>query len=679
MRSNPINEQQLQSPGSRGEDNKIISHQGQQSASLWSHIEPLLARVERPSRYINGEYGAVYAQQTQQDGSDEAPLPQLQVGLCYPAHYELGQSNQALHILYDKTNRIEGVSGQRVFLPGEDLSTLMREQDIPLFTLEEYTAVHDLDVLGITLPYELIFPAVLEVLDLGGLPLRAAERTEQHPLIIAGGPAAYNPEPLAPFVDAVFLGEADGEALTDILTVLRDMKQVDSADENLPCRQSQLEAIAKIPGVYVPALYDSGVQKGPIARRVSHDFHSADFAPGCLIVPYAEPIHDRLTVEVRRGCTRGCRFCQAGITYRPVRERPADKIVATAISGIERTGFNEVSLTSLSTTDYSLIEEVLQRLKRRFVGTGVSVSIPSLRVDNFSIDLARILSDRSSASTAGQAGGRSSKKSSLTFAPEAGSQRLRDVINKGVDERQLLDTVAYAFQNGWHRIKLYFMIGLPTETDEDVAAIGELVNKVLHTAREAALPSKRGSIQISVSVSTFVPKAHTPFQWEQQLLPEETLRRQKILQSSIPRKGVRLSWHDAEGSFVEGIVARGGREIAPLVEEVYRSSQGKIAYVDNFDFSYWKTAAENLNIDLSKLANQTLDPHSPLPWDHLHTGVSMDWLRDEAAAAQTGSYTPDCVSDACSDCGACDSLDIDIHLATDQPDEAFQAEECRDV
>ncbi|MCL2438651.1 MAG: TIGR03960 family B12-binding radical SAM protein [Coriobacteriia bacterium] len=614
--------------------------------SLWPRIEPLLAQVERPSRYINGEYGAVQ------------PVPehlsaQLNMGLCYPASYELGQSNQALHILYDQVNQLEGVRAQRTFLPGKDLSILMRGQQpqIPLFTLEEYVAVKDLDILGITLPYELIFPAVLEILDLSGLPLRAADRVEGMPLVIVGGPASYNPEPLAPFVDAVFLGEADGGALHDVLTTLRDMKK----QENLNGRQRQLEALAQISGVYVPALYDARKQQGPIVRRAAQDFHSADFTPVCLLVPYAEPIHDRLTVEVRRGCTRGCRFCQAGITYRPVRERSADSIVAAAISGIERTGFNEVSLTSLSTTDYSLIEEVLQRLKRRFAGRGVSVSIPSLRVDNFSIDLARILADK---------GTGSSKKSSLTFAPEAGSQRLRDVINKGVDEQQLLDTVAYAFQNGWHRMKLYFMIGLPTETDEDVAAIGELVNKVLHTARQSAEPSKRGGIQISVSVSTFVPKAHTPFQWEHQLLPEETLRRQKILQDSIPRKGIKLSWHDAEGSFVEGLIARGGRGLAPLIEEVWSSSQGKIAYVDNFDFSYWQIAADNLGINLESLINATTDPVKPLPWDHLQTGVSVDWLHEEAAAALTGQFTPDCATDACSNCDACDNLDVDVRLAS---------------
>jgi len=654
--------------------------------SLWPRIEPLLSQIERPSRYINGEYGAVhYASQAADAGeSDQSSdqqqqlgvgvQQQLDVGLCYPASYELGQSNQALHILYDQVNQIEDVVAERTFLPGADLSARLREEQIPLFTLESYTALCDLDVLGITLPHELVFPAVLEVLDLGAIPVRSADRTDDMPLIIVGGPASYNPEPLAPFVDAVFLGEADGGALHDILVRLRDMKATQ------PSRSQALEALAEIPGVYVPALFDAGKQQTPITRRISHNFHSANFVPDCLIVPYAEPIHDRLTVEVRRGCTRGCRFCQAGITYRPVRERSADQIVAAAISGIERTGFNEVSLTSLSTTDYSLIEEVLMRLKRRFAGTGVSVSIPSLRVDNFSIDLARILADRTAASSATGGRGGASKKSSLTFAPEAGSQRLRDVINKGVDEQQLLDTIAYAFEHGWHRVKLYFMIGLPTETDEDVAAIGDLVNKVMHTAREFAHVSKRGAIQISVSVSTFVPKAHTPFQWEPQLLPEETLRRQKILQDAIPRKGVKLSWHDAEGSFVEGLIARGGRDIAPLIEEVWSSSQGAIAYVDNFDFSYWQTAADNLGVDLTTLINcytadvagtAAIAASADLPWQHLSTGVSIDWLRDEAAAAAVagdGSFTPDCSSGDpadCSNCEACDNLGVDVHLATD--------------
>jgi len=632
--------------------------------SLWAQVEPLLARVERPSRYIDGEYGIARPDTCMHDMQSSQQHP-LNVGLCYPANYELGQSNQALHILYDQAGKVEGVHVQRTFLPGADMSALLREKQVPLFTLEDCTAVGNLDVLGITLPFELSFPAVLEVLDLSGLPLHASERTEDMPLVIVGGPAAYNPEPLAPFVDAVFLGEAEGGALTDILTTLRDLSSKTCTDAGTsaqrdvpaarPSRQQQLKALAEISGVYVPQLYDSGEQPGPIIRRISQDFHSADFIPTCLMVPYAELIHDRLTVEVRRGCTRGCRFCQAGIIYRPVRERDADKIVAAAVSGIERTGFDEVSLTSLSTTDYSLIEEVLQRLKRRFAGTGVSVSIPSLRVDNFSVDLARILADR---------GTGASKKSSLTFAPEAGSQRLRDVINKGVTDEQLLDTVAYAFANGWNRVKLYFMIGLPTEADEDIIAIGDLVKQVLHTAREAADPRKRGSVQISVSVSTFVPKAHTPFQWEEQLLPEETLRRQAILRNVIPRKGIKLSWHEAQGSFVEGLIARGGRDIAVLIEEVWRSSQGTIAYVDNFDFHYWETAASNLNLDLTTLISRTLDPTAELPWSHLHTGVSTDWLLEEADAARKEQFTPDCIH-GCSNCDVCTKPDIDIHLATD--------------
>jgi len=319
--------------------------------------------------------------------------------------------------------------------------------------------------------------------------------------------------------------------------------------------------------------------------------------------------------------------------------------VAAAINGIEQTGFDEVSLTSLSTTDYSLIEEVLQRLKRRFAGTGVAVSIPSLRVDNFSVDLARLLSDRGSGA---------SKKTSLTFAPEAGTQRLRDVINKNVDEQQLLDTVAYAFESGWNRLKLYFMIGLPTETDEDVAAIGNLVYRVLDTAREAAPDNKRGSVQIAVSVSTFVPKAHTPFQWEPQLTPEEMLRRQAILHETIPRKGIKLSWHDAEASFIEGLIARGGREIAPLIEAVWRTSQSRAAYTDRFCYEHWLAAAKDLNLDLEALATRDRSPETPLPWDHLQTGVSQNWLASEAQAAYQAQTTPDCVTNACTDCGICD-------------------------
>ncbi len=492
---------------------------------LWPRVERLLARVERPARYIDREWGARHA-----------PEAGYRVALLYPDTFELGMANQAIGILYDRLNRLDGVAAERVFLPWKDMAAAMRDTEVPLFTLESCAPVSECDLLGVTLPYELTYTNVLEALDLAGIPLRSADRTEAHPLVVGGGPCSYNPEPLAEFLDAILIGEGE-DAAGEIVQAHRDARSEGLSREGL------LERLAGIQGVYVPSLYEpasaeaparprAGSSAPPVVRKRVLATLSDDSAPACPVVPFMDVVHDRATVEILRGCTRGCRFCQAGMVYRPVRERSADEVVRDAVARLRCTGYEDVSLTSLSTTDHSRIEEVLRRLGAAVRGTGVSISLPSLRVDSFGVEMAALAS-------AGNRGG-------LTFAPEAATQRLRDVINKNVTEEDLLETVSAAFAAGWRRVKLYFMCGLPTETDEDVAAIGALVKRVLETARQATPPAQRGGIRVGVSVAVFVPKAHTPFQWEGQLPLEEVRRRQRILRESIPRKGVDLSWHDPD-------------------------------------------------------------------------------------------------------------------------------------
>jgi radical SAM family uncharacterized protein len=611
-------------------------------SASWDDVEPLLAHVERPARYIDSEFGAVHRE-----------AASYRAALLYPDTYELGMANQAIAILYDRLNSADGVAAERVFVPAADMAAALRASGTPLLTLEGSRPVAACDLLGITLPYELTCTNVLEALDLAGLPLHARDRDGSHPLVVGGGPCAFEPEPLADFFDAFLIGEGE-EAVLEIVAAHRD-----AVARGLP-RADVLEALARVPGVYVPSLYEpaaAGRAARPragtgapaiVLKRVVADFDALR-SPACPVVPFMDVVHDRATIEVLRGCTRGCRFCQAGMIYRPVRERSADTIVRDALAQLACTGQEELSLSSLSTTDHSTIENVLRRLGAALRGRAVTIGVPSLRVDAFGVAMARLVGE-------GARGG-------LTFAPEAGTQRLRDVINKNVTEEDLLSTVRTAFDAGWRRLKLYFMLGLPTETDDDVRGIGSLVSRVLATAREATPPAQRGGMRIAVSVSTFVPKAHTPFQWEGQLTLEQVEHRQQVLRDSMPRKGVELHWHDAEVSFVEGALARGGRDLAPVIEHAWRTGGGSDAWTERFSLGSWLDAFAAAGIDPTALASAPRAAGGALPWSHISSGVSEDYLALERENARSGVSTPDCSFDGCTDCGACPALGADVVLA----------------
>ncbi len=612
---------------------------------LWARVEPLLARVERPARYIDGEWGAVHK-----------PDAAYRAALIYPDTYELGQANQAIGIIYHILNGLPDVAAERCYLPAVDMADLMRAEQIPLFSLETCSAIRDFDFVGITLPYELTYTNVLEALDLAGIPLRAAERGSGDPLVIGGGPGAFNPEPVAPFFDAILVGEGE-DACSEIVETHREALAEGYS------REEAVRRLALIDGVYVPSLYEPRVaDDGRFAgvRVLDPDAPSVVFkrvlstlaahpTPECPVVPFMDVVHDRAGVEILRGCTRGCRFCQAGMVYRPVRERSADDIVRSAITSLKCTGYNEVSLTSLSSADHSMLEEVLQRLTRRLAGTGVSVSLPSLRVDAFSVEMARLVG--------------AAKRSGLTFAPEAGTQRLRDVINKNVTEEDLLRTVRRAFESGWRRVKLYFMLGLPTETDEDLKGIGELVSKVLDEARAATPGPQRSSVRVAVSVSTFVPKASTPFQWEGQVGLEEVLRRQSLVREYMPRKGVELSWHDAQTSFLEGLIARGGREVADVIEAAWRRGARFDAWTEQFSFSRWLDAIAEAGVDAQQVTERSRPTDEPLPWEHISAGLSKRYLLRERERALSGVVTPDCSFVGCTGCDVCDELGVDVVVA----------------
>ena len=489
--------------------------------------------------------------------------------------------------------------------------------------------------------------------------MRAEDRSDDDPIVVGGGPCALNPEPYALFFDAINIGEGE-ESLPEGLQVIRTLRASGAS------RAEIWRALAGLEGWYVPQLYrwrnaeeaqaggswieplEEGIPD-VIVKRVYKGFSSSSGWEPC-IVPFAEAVHDRLNVEILRGCARGCRFCQAGMMYRPVRERSADNVVSSVLTGLAETGYDEVSLTSLSSTDHSQIREILTRLNEAYVDTGVRISIPSQRLDSFGVDMATLV--------AGQ------KKGGLTFAPEAGTQRLRDVINKNVTEDDLLEAVDAAFSAGWRRCKLYFMIGLPTETDEDVKGIARPVQKAYERAREVVPKEQRGSIQIGASVALFVPKAQTPFQWDGQIPPEEALRRVNLLRHSVKYRAITISWHDPKTSFVEAVMSRGGREASYLVEEAWKRGARFDAWSEHFNEQAWRDAAADLGFDVEAAAQSSYPLDYVMPWGHISCGTSLKWLARERMLAERAQTTPDCTFDHCSACGVCMSLGIDNELAT---------------
>ncbi|AEB06972.1 Radical SAM domain protein [Coriobacterium glomerans PW2] len=614
----------------------------------FSELEPLLEHVEKPSRYIDHEWGSLSQREAR-----------YRVCLIHPDIYEVGLSNQGISILYAVLNSQENISCERGYLPWIDMADAMRAAGVPLLSSEGSAPVSSFDLVGIHLPHEMAATNCLEVLDLAGIALRAADRGEDDPLVIAGGPAVFNPEPIAPFFDAVLIGEGE-ESIVEVARAHERLRDKGAT------RQQTLRALARIPGCYVSALYEishrspctphgfavpRAEEQAPttVVRRVLADFGATD-PVAQSVVPYVETVCDRLSIEVLRGCARGCRFCQAGMAYRPVRERSADQIVSAVARGLSETGYGEVSLASLSTTDHSMCAHVLERLNRRYEGSGISVSIPSQRLDAFGADMAL-------AAVGGE------NRGGLAFAPEAGSQRLRDIINKNVTERDLDEAITRVFKAGWRRVKLYFMMGLPGERDEDIVAIAGLAQRAADVARAAVRPAQRAAVQVFVFVSVFVPKASTPFQWCARLEDAEVRRRQRLLLDSVGDRAVRVSCHDADASLVEAALSRAGRDMADVIEGAWRRGARFDAWTEQFDLSRWRAAATELGSDLVEIACTPFALSDRLAWEHVSTGASRSFLEREYRRAKAEMTTPDCTRGSCSGCGVCGALGVANALA----------------
>ncbi|MFC1902290.1 TIGR03960 family B12-binding radical SAM protein [Chloroflexota bacterium] len=585
----------------------------------------LLRRVNRPGRYTGGEWNS-----TVKDWGKTG----IRIALAYPDAYEIGMSNLAVPILYELLNRQPDVLAERVYAPWVDMEAAMREQGIPLFSLESKRPLKDFDIIGFSLGYELAYTNVLNMLDLSQIPLPSVERDESHPLIIAGGSCCLNPEPLADFIDAFVIGDGE-EVLAEFLDVYRDARGAGII--------RLLHQLAAIPGVYVPCLYhveyrpdgllqsitpSSAEAKPRIERRIVSQLPPPPTRP---VVPYLEVIHDRAAIEVQRGCSRGCRFCQAGMIYRPVRERPQEEVLQATGELITNCGYDEVSLVSLNTSDYTGVDELVEKLSQRY--PKLAVSLPSLRLDNSSVKLVGSLPTRS--------------RTGLTFAPEAGSERLRRAINKNLTDQSLLETAATAFERGWTSLKLYFMVGLPTETIEDVEGIVRLVENV----RAAGKQASGRKPMIRISASTFVPKPHTPFQWAAQESEAGLYAKQEILRQGMTQKSTRLSWQDTRISLLEAALSRGDRRLGRVIRRAWELGCKFDAWTEHFHYESWLRAFNEAGLEPAFYARRERDLDEVLPWSHIDTGVTADFLEQEYRRAHRGEETPDCRHHACNTCG----------------------------
>lgn len=599
-----------------------------------SVLEKLFRKVQKPGRYTGGELNSVV--------KDKEKVG-IRFAFCFPDLYEVGMSHLGMKLLYGLYNEQPDVWCERVFAPDTDMEALMRENGIPLFALESRDPIRDFDFIGFTLQYEMSYTAVLHMLELAGVPLHAAERGDDCPLVIGGGPCACNPEPLADFFDLFTLGEGE-EVSLELLELYRRHKAAGFR------RAAFLREAAAIEGVYVPSLYDVTYREdgtveavrprdgapATVRKRILTDMDAA-YYPKSFVVPFLDIVHDRAMSEIFRGCIRGCRFCQAGFIYRPVREKSPAVINAQSRALCESTGYEEFSLSSLSTSDYSRLEELLPALLDWAEKEHTNISLPSLRVDGFSEELANQLNVL--------------RRSGLTFAPEAGTQRLRDAINKNVTEEEILDTCGKAFAGGWTAVKLYFMMGLPTETMEDVAGIAELGQKIVNRFYANPDKPKGKGVTVSISAACFVPKPFTPFQWEPQDTMEMLHEKQRHLVSSVTTKKISLSWHDATTSFLEAVFARGDRRLGAVIEEAHRRGCTMDSWSEHFDFDKWMEVFHDVGLDPAFYANRRRDYDEVLPWDHLDYGVTKAFLKKESEKARRSVTTPNC-RQACSGCGA---------------------------